>query len=219
VGEQLVGVFKLHAGLKPTEDILDVGCGIGRVAIPLTQYVTSGSYNGFDIIKHGIEWCQTKITASYPRFRFFHANIYNKYYNPGGNIRASEYVFPFADRSFDFVFLTSVFTHMLPRDLEHYVAEISRVLRPGGRCLFTAFIISPEALEHLRTNASIRKFEAQPENYWTDNPANPEAAIGYTDTYLKDVTDASSLRLAKIVPGGWWSNPYAQDIIVVEKNI
>src|SRR3954468_24069020 len=85
VGEQLVGVFKLHAGLKPTEDILDVGCGIGRVAIPLTQYVTSGSYNGFDIIKHGIEWCQTKITASYPRFRFFHANIYNKYYNPGGN--------------------------------------------------------------------------------------------------------------------------------------
>ena len=50
----------------------------------------------------------------------------------GGTVAASEFVFPFADASFDFVSLTSVFTHMLPVDLEHYAGQIARVLRPEG---------------------------------------------------------------------------------------
>jgi len=46
----------------------------------------------------------------------------------GGTVAASEFVFPFADASFDFVSLASVFTHMLPVDLEHYAGQIARVL-------------------------------------------------------------------------------------------
>ena len=41
----------------------------------------------------------------------------------------------------DVAFLTSVFTHMLPEDVEHYLDELARVLKPGGRTLITWFLL------------------------------------------------------------------------------
>src|SRR5262245_51329776 len=38
-----------NAGLKPTDRFLDVGCGVGRVAIPLADYLQEGTYRGFEI--------------------------------------------------------------------------------------------------------------------------------------------------------------------------
>jgi SAM-dependent methyltransferase len=35
--------------------VLDVGCGIGRMAVPLTSYLTTGKYEGLDIIPQEIE--------------------------------------------------------------------------------------------------------------------------------------------------------------------
>lgn len=218
IGDQLLGWLRLYADLKPTDRVLDVGCGIGRVAIPLTQFVQGvGRYDGFDIIPHGIEWCQKKITPRYPHFEFFHADIYNKYYNPNGKFLASEYTFPFEDETFDVVLLTSVFTHMLPADLGHYASEIGRVLKRGGRCFCTAFVVSAEGAQRLAENRSIRKFALQAEGYWTDNPGNPEAAIAYDDDHLEQVFRQSRLSLDRTVTGGWWDSPYAQDIIISTK--
>ena len=45
--------------------------------------------------------------------------IYNKKYNPAGKCKWSEYGFSFETQSFDSVFLTSVFTHMLPQDMDN----------------------------------------------------------------------------------------------------
>jgi SAM-dependent methyltransferase len=64
VGEQNVRQMRELAGLQPTERVLEVGCGIGRIAIALTQYLDGGSYVGFDIVPHGIEWCRTRILGS-----------------------------------------------------------------------------------------------------------------------------------------------------------
>ena len=47
----------------------------------------------------------------------------------------------FPDATFDFVCATSVFTHMLPAGVANYLREIRRVLRPGGRCLATFFVL------------------------------------------------------------------------------
>src|SRR5438874_4060962 len=45
--------------LQPGDRVLDIGCGIGRMAIPLTKYLSkNGEYWGIDIVKHGIDWCQ-----------------------------------------------------------------------------------------------------------------------------------------------------------------
>lgn len=217
VGNQLVGMFKAHGGLQPNERVLDVGCGIGRVAIPLTQYLQGGTYEGFDIIKRGIDWCQDRITPRYPNFRFKHADVFNRHYNPTGTTPASAFTFPYREGSFDFVFLTSVFTHMLPTDLEHYAAEIGRVLDKGGRCFCTAYIISAQARTRLAESRSAKLFVARPEGFWTDNPDNPEAAIAYPEEYFTSVFDAAGLQITRTVPGLWWDQPFAQDVMVATR--
>lgn len=98
------------------------------MAAPLAAYLSKeGSYEGLDIVVQAVRWCSENITPRYPNFRFVHADIYNKSYNPEGKITAHQYAFPYGEASFDFVFLTSVFTHMLPADVENYLHQVSRV--------------------------------------------------------------------------------------------
>src|SRR5690348_9362847 len=47
----------IKAGLQPDHSVLDLGCGIGRLALPLTQYLSEqGYYRGIDINLSGIAW-------------------------------------------------------------------------------------------------------------------------------------------------------------------
>ncbi len=41
-GTEFLEYFKDLGKLKPTDKVLDVGCGIGRMSVPLTKYLSSG---------------------------------------------------------------------------------------------------------------------------------------------------------------------------------
>ena len=123
-GELLVRRLIEVAGLTPTSRVLDIGCGIGRLAVALTPYLDpQARYEGLDIVPSGIEWCTENITSRYPNFRFTLADVSNREYNPSGRLAPTEYRLPYADATFDLVVLTSVFTHMLPAEKEHYVTR------------------------------------------------------------------------------------------------
>lgn len=58
IGERFCNFLIDLAGLQKSHHVLDAGCGIGRIAIPLTKYLlANGEYWGFDIVKSGINWC------------------------------------------------------------------------------------------------------------------------------------------------------------------
>lgn len=84
VGKLAVSRFVRECNLKPSETILDVGCGVGRIAIPLTSYLKTGRYEGFDIIPNSIDWCCQHISPQYPHFQFKLLDIYNPTYHPKG---------------------------------------------------------------------------------------------------------------------------------------
>jgi ubiquinone/menaquinone biosynthesis C-methylase UbiE len=139
-GQEFLHLFIKLANLQPDERMLDIGCGCGRITLPLTGYLSqAGSYTGIDITYEPVRWCQQNITRRYSNFRFAHADLFSQRYNPTGHYQAKDYIFPFADEDFDFIFLTSVFTHLLPQDTEHYLREIARMLRKTGRTFFTCF--------------------------------------------------------------------------------
>jgi SAM-dependent methyltransferase len=191
--------------LRSDDSVLEVGCGIGRAAIPLTMYLKNqGKYEGFDIIPQAISWCQKNITPKYPRFHFQLADIFNRAYNPKGKYQASEYRFPFPNESFDFIFLTSVFTHLLPKDLENYFSEITRVSKRGGRSFITYFLLDEESSKRMKDKKSMLNFKHDLGGYFTSHLKNPERAIAYDKKFIQNLYEKHRWQiLDPIHPGSW----------------
>lgn len=219
VGQEFRKLFVEYGGLAPNARVLDVGCGIGRMAIPLTGYLSrDGEYHGIDIVQAGVEWCQQNVTTRFPNFHFLHSDVKNKFYNPRGIHQASSYRFPFDNRSFDFVYLTSVFTHMFPADLENYMEEIGRVLKKGGRSFITFFLMNEESHRLVREKRSTQSFVHEIGGCYTTTPDNPEGAIAYPEDYVRKLFEKVGISIEEPIHyGSWCGRPRFlsyQDIVI-----
>ena len=221
-GHEFLKHFVEIGGLKPDDRVLDIGSGVGRMAVPLTRYISSrGEYQGLEIVRVGVDWCRSNITPRFPHFRFQWADVYNKSYNPAGKSQPADYRFPFEDGRFSFVFLTSVFTHMLPAETAHYLSEIARVLRPGGRCFATFFLLNAESKAQIRMGKSTPPFPHAGEGYMTFKKRAPELAIAFEEEWVRDRHQSAGLRVLEPIRYGSWcargSYTSYQDIVLSEK--
>lgn len=222
IGREFLGHFIKYGGLQADQTVLDVGSGVGRMAIALTKYLNEqGQYFGFDIVPELVEWCQKNITPKHQNFHFNHFNAYNKLYNPAGVVRAQDLRFSYQDNYFDFVFLTSVFTHMLPADVRHYLSEISRVLKPGGKCLATFFLLNDYARTQIAAGMSKQNFVYDAGGYFTIDKTLPETDVAYEEGQIRELFSRNRLAIMEPIHHGLWSGRKEflsyQDIIVAKK--
>jgi len=203
-GSHDLQIFKTLADLRPEESVLEIGCGPGRMAAALTRFLNGqGSYDGMDNVDAFIRWCNKHITPRYPRFHFEHADVFNGAYNPKGRVAARNYNFPYPESRFDFVFLISVFTHMLPEDMEHYLREITRVMKAGARCLITFFLLNPESLNMVEAGRSAFNFTNGFGEYRTAL-AVAESAVAYEEAFVRQLYLKCGLRLIEPIHYGSW---------------
>jgi len=223
---QVGNEFKRHfielAGLMPCHFILDVGSGIGRMALPLTMYLNSqGEYHGIDIVSKGVRWCNRNISSRYANFHFHHIDVKNGHYSKKGSVRAEDFVFPFKDCYFDHVVLISVFTHMLPKEVDNYFLEIARVLKPGGRCFCTAFLLNDESRQLVDGGASTQKFRLGSHETAVVFDKDPEASIAYDERHFIRAAQNCGLELLSPVHYGSWCGRTSflsyQDILIFER--
>jgi len=221
IGLEFLSYLVNYAHLKPTDRILDIGCGVGRLAYVLAYYLEpTAKYEGFDIISHLIQWTQANITPQFPNFQFQKVNIHNTWYNPEGNVAAKDFVFPYADASFDVIFLTSVFTHLRGYEIAHYLDEIKRVLKPGGRCLFTCFLINQESQELISLGKSTQNLIYNLGDGITNNPEKPEGAIGFLESIVDSLIADRGFSLLSKNYGSWCGRSEFttyQDMLVILK--
>jgi SAM-dependent methyltransferase len=98
---------------------LDFGCSSGRVVRVLAAAHPELDWHGCDPIPDAIEWAR----ANLPGIAFE---------------RSPEYPpLPYEDGSFDLVFAISIWSHFAERAALDWLAEMRRILRPGGRLLIT----------------------------------------------------------------------------------
>jgi ubiquinone/menaquinone biosynthesis C-methylase UbiE len=204
--------------------VLDMGCGVGSLARLILDILKGdGQYIGMDIIKESIQWCQTHLSDRYPNARFQHTDIYNKSYNPKGPHLASEYKFPFEDNTHDLVILKSVFTHMVPIDVDNYLSEIGRILKPKGICVATFFVLNEDSRACIESGKTRFDFKYSFEECLVTNPVIPEDAIAYDQDQLQSMYSRQSMRIDRIDTGNWChrqshtQNITSQDILISQK--
>jgi ubiquinone/menaquinone biosynthesis C-methylase UbiE len=221
LGQRFLGYFINLGGLKPNHRVLDIGCGIGRMALPLTEYLDEkGSYDGFDIVKSGIDWCNKHISPGHPNFRFAYTGLYNSLYNTSDKIDASNFLFPYEDKTFDFVFLTSVFTHMMPAEVEHYINEIGRVMKPGATCLMSFFIVNCESEDLMIKQPNHMNFPVNKGFYRLHSSQVNTANVAYDEEWILDKLEKSGLKMETIKYGQWCGRKSYfdyQDLLICRK--
>ena len=218
-GEALAALLTAEAGLAPGERVLDVGCGVGRVARALAARLgPEGSYEGFDVSAPAVAWCARRYARRRPAFRFTHLDARNARYNPAGATAGRDVRFPYPDAEFDVAVAASVFTHLLSDEVDRYLAETARVLRPGGRLLATFFLLDDAARARLRSGAAAIAF---PHEHWPAAFARadlPEEAVAYDEAWVHERLAAHGLLPRRPPLRGSWSGradaPGFQDVLV-----
>lgn len=218
--------YEKYAPIARNASVLEVGCGVGRDAIQLTEHLTSeGSYVGIDIIRPSIEWCQANITPRHPNFTFHYIDIQSQIHNSGGALRVRDVKLPVPPASADRIILQSVFTHMFYDDIVHYLKEFRRILKPGGKVFTSFFVIDDEVRALLETNRGNPAFSLTfafrySEGCFINDETYPEGAVAFTPERLHKMLARSGMVLDQPIHPGFWSGREGltdgQDIAVLK---
>jgi SAM-dependent methyltransferase len=109
----------IYHGLKKDDYLIDVGCGSGRLAKPLAERL-SGKYLGIDVVPELVAYARKLVQRPDWRFEV-----------------ARGLTIPEEDGKADMVCFFSVLTHLLHEESYVYLREAKRVLRPGGKIVFS----------------------------------------------------------------------------------
>jgi SAM-dependent methyltransferase len=116
--------------LEELDALLDFGCGCGRVLRHWSR-LTETRVCGCDVDPRMIAWCRENLPL---------AEV---------TVNATSPPLSYDDATFDLVYAFSVFTH-LTEDAQHaWMAELRRVLRPGGYLLFSTLGAHYASLDRL----------------------------------------------------------------------
>lgn len=220
VGDQLAGLVLEHGDVHQNSSLLDIGCGVGRVALPLARRLPGEvEYEGFDVVRGAIRWCRRRITRNHPNFHFRHVSVRNSEYALFG-VPAAEFRFPFSDERFDCAFAFSVFTHLTFPEMRRYLRESSRVLKPGGRLIATFFLLNEESTPRLTSLQGIYRFPIIDGPMRLADGTNPAEAVAIDECALAAEIDAAGFRRHTVLRGQWCGRAGAtsfQDLVVCEK--
>jgi SAM-dependent methyltransferase len=221
---ELVAYLRLLAQLRDGDRLWDLACGCGLLELALNDLGWQGQLVGSDIHKPSIDWAQKHLGTRFSGHKFVHMDIYSPAYYPKGKLNAQEWLDSFVEKEFDVAVAKSLFTHLLPEEVDIYLRGIADRLKIGGKALLTFFILNEEQqrLAALGKNRMLFHPYSEDKRCAVYRPLAPTAAVAYEQNYLEKRLREAGFKVEgwSRHHGAWTGRPDAlsfQDIIVVEK--
>jgi SAM-dependent methyltransferase len=195
-----------------TSTIVDIGCGCGRFAHHVRDYLYAdtrftGKYIGVDIDPEMLEWCRNHFDA---RFEFLQSTHASKSYNQTGSSNSAQnYRIPVEDQTVEFVFSRSLFTHLLEPELRNYLEESLRIMKPGAQMVMSFFCLDYPP----PTYGGRHTFSHTIGNAAVESLAVPEAAVAYSETFMVNLALEVGFSAAQVIgkdPSEWQSDLVAR---------
>jgi SAM-dependent methyltransferase len=220
-----VAQVQRYVGIKPTDNVVEIGCGIGRMAIPLTRMLTSGSYLGTEVMRDQVLWLTEHVSSRHTNFSFVHHDIHDTLHNPNGAMSAEDVRLPSADASIDLTLLFSVFTHMFGDEVAHYLDEFHRILKPDGRVYASFFLVNQPMLEEMRSSEKpgwgFRFVTPHGDRCFIDKPKQPRQSVAFLDDKVEEMVQDAGFEIERVLHGNWSGlrpEPKSgQDVIILKK--
>jgi len=197
--------------LSEESAVVDIGCGCGRLAVPLCRFLTRGRYWGIDVWPDGIAWCDANIAATNARASFHCLTAADNYYfNAERSFQDNRFLLPFLeDGSIDLCFSISVFTHLVQADARQYLLEIARTLREDGIFYVTTFIID-EFFWNFRQQTGAHQGVKEVDSGVYQAYAQQDIFVGYAMSAWQRLVRECGLRIISFETGSWAAKPGAR---------
>lgn len=192
-----------HTDPQGIETMLDWGCGCGKLFPVLQELTDVRKIYGADIDEEAIAWCgenfpgvQTEALSPHPPT-------------------------PFAGGQFDLVYSFSVLTHLTREDQLDWLAEIRRILTPGGLFIATVHgeyaikLIKPQFRHHITKACLADGISDETRDPILDGvaPSDYYRATYQTEDYTRRVY-GESFEVLEYIAGGPMNT---QDLVVLRK--
>jgi SAM-dependent methyltransferase len=208
-----------YTTINPDSRVLDYGCGLARLAIPLAGYLTGpeARYQGVDTDMNCIRRGQ-QVFARYPQLGFRHVDLFSTMYNKGGKDFSTLAEQDFGG-PFDLAILFSVFTHILPEHCDLLLRVLRDHLGPGGELFCSWFLLNGETQAAIDQGLAHRSFPHPHGKARIDNLNVPEGAVAYLEEDVLERFEKLGFRNLVIHFGGWRGDRERrvwQDVIVAK---
>ncbi|MEN6456161.1 MAG: class I SAM-dependent methyltransferase [Prolixibacteraceae bacterium] len=177
-------------GCNSKSHILEIGCGQGRLVTGLLMLIGRLSYVGFDVHLPSVRWCRKYIEKREPSYHFEHLDIASERYHKGGRQIDHHFKFDIPDRSIDIIYIWGVFTNLDGEVMKIYLNDLKRMLAPGGRIFFTAFV-----------EEDVPDISINPKGYLFEEYSSPLQVVRYEKNYLFSLISRAGLVIDDFVYG------------------
>jgi SAM-dependent methyltransferase len=189
---------------KSNFTVLDIGCGSGRYAPFLMQYLPNCTYLGVDVWKEAIDWAQKMLSEAHPKLRF------NLLGEDTGYAGSSFFRLPAPAGSVNVAIAMSLFTHLNQEATEGYFREIRRVLsKDGSAALATFFVLDDASIAAATSAAERRGFELTGGSEVSWYGRDGYLDIFYSEAVIRTLADKVGLEVLSIRRGNWYRQTIA----------